>query len=241
MAFYQEYKRHSRRIKMKVLAWHFCKVSEGEPILRNGEPAKRVGKTEHYLDEVVMCRFGLHASKNIMDALNDAPGCYLRRVECSGEMVMGDNKLVCSHRKILAEANMEQLLHEFACRCAERALEVTGIMDARCFAAINAKRAWLRGEINHEQLATARAAAWAAARNAAWDAACAAARNAAWDAAFYAARAAARAAALAAARAAALDAARAAARAAAAAWDAGLQWQAEELEKMFWKIANKEN
>ena len=66
------------------------------------------------------------------------------------------------------------ILHEFACRCAEQALLITN-PDPRSVAAIAAKRAWLKGEINDTQLDAAEDAAWAAA----WDAA----RAAAWDAA----------------------------------------------------------
>jgi len=201
-----------------------------------------------------MCESGLHASENILDALRYAPGHYLRRVECYGEIVLGDDKLVCRHRKVLAEANMEQLLHEFACRCAERALRASNVTDTRCLSAIEAKRAWLRGDIGRRELAAARNAALAAARNAAL----AAARNATLDAARYAtldaALDAAWYAALDAARNAALDAAWYAAWAAAwdtawdtaldtawdTAWDTERQWQAEELERMFWEIAKGE-
>lgn len=72
------------------------------------------------------------------------------------------------------------ILHEFACRCADRAIARIGKPDSRSVAAIEAKRKWLRGEISDDEL------------DAAWDAALAAAK--------YAARAAARAAAMAAAR-----------------------------------------
>ena len=129
-------------------------------------------------------------------------------------------------------------LHEFACVCAERALSRVKNPDPRSVAAIEAKRAWLKGEISDAELAAARAAAWdaenaaawAAASDAAWDAvrdaawaaAMAAARDAGWDAASDAARAAA--------RAAASDAASAAARDAAS--DAERAWQVEELKKL---------
>ena len=63
------------------------------------------------------------------------------------------------------------ILHEFACRCAERALELVPNPDPRSVEAIEAKRQWLRGEITGDELA----AAWAAALDAAWDAAWAAA------------------------------------------------------------------
>ena len=104
-----------------------------------------------------------------------------------------------------------ELLHEFACRCAELALRLIENPDPRSVAAIEAKRSWLRSEIADSELdaardaaraaawdaaeaaaeAAARAAAEAAARDAAWAAARAAARDAAWDAAGDAAEAAA--------------------------------------------------
>jgi hypothetical protein len=80
------------------------------------------------------------------------------------------------------------ILHEFACRCAERVLKKAKVTDERSWNAIKTKRAWLKGEATDEELRAARAAAWDAA---AWDAAAAAAA-AAWDAAWDAAAAAAR-------------------------------------------------
>ena len=71
------------------------------------------------------------------------------------------------------------MLHEFACRCAERALARVDNPDPRSVAAIAAKRAWLRGEITNDELG----AAWDAAR-----AAASAARDAASAAAWAAAR-----------------------------------------------------
>ena len=62
------------------------------------------------------------------------------------------------------------ILHEFACRCAERALAMVDNPDPRSVTAIEAKRAWLRGEITDNELAAASAAARAAAWDAAWDA-----------------------------------------------------------------------
>jgi hypothetical protein len=105
--------------------------------------------------------------------------------------------------------------------------------DERSWAAVEAKRRWLAGEISDDELAAARAAAWDAAKDAAWDAASAAAwdaasaaawdaaKDAAWDAAWDAAKDAAKAA---------KDAAKAAAKAAAwaAAWDKYNRW----LEQM---------
>lgn len=97
-------------------------------------------------------------------------------------------------------------LHEFACRCAERALSRIDKPDERSVAAIEARRKWMRGEISDDEM----------------DAACAAARDAAWYAAWYAACAAVRDVPCAEAWYAAWD----------AAWDAEREWQIAELMKM---------
>ena len=107
--------------------------------------------------------------------------------------------------------------------------------DDRPRKAIEAARAYARGEITKEQLAAADAAARAAARAAAW-AAGAAARAAAWAAADASARAAARAAVWAAGAAAraAWAAADASARAAAwaAVWAAERAWQQQRIDEV---------
>ena len=84
------------------------------------------------------------------------------------------------------------ILHEFACRCAERALARIDNPDARSVAAIEAKRKWLRGEISDDEMTAAMDAAMDAARYAARGAAWYAARDAAWAAVRAAARAAAK-------------------------------------------------
>lgn len=92
----------------------------------------------------------------------------------------------------------DPILHEFACRIAEAVLmrerRAGREPDLRNWAAIGAKRKWLRGEIDGKELYAAREAAQDAAREAAQDAAWAAwyaamndARYAAWHAAQYAA------------------------------------------------------
>jgi hypothetical protein len=82
------------------------------------------------------------------------------------------------------------ILHEFACRCAERALARIESPDPCLAALIAAKRRWLRGEATGKELRAARAAAWDAARDAAWYAAEGAALSAALSAARFAALAA---------------------------------------------------
>ena len=75
----------------------------------------------------------------------------------------------------------EPILHEFACRCAERALAKSANPDPRSVAAIEAKRAWLRGEITDDELRDARVAAWVAAWVDALEAARKTAREDAWE------------------------------------------------------------
>jgi len=104
------------------------------------------------------------------------------------------------------------VLHEFACRIAEAALSQESMAgrepDPRSWAAIDAKRKWLRGEIGDKELhaaweaardvvreavqevawTTARDIAWNAAWKNAWDAARGTAFSVAWNSAWNAAR-----------------------------------------------------
>jgi hypothetical protein len=66
------------------------------------------------------------------------------------------------------------ILHEFACRCAERALALVPDPDPRSIEGLAAKRRWLAGEATDAELD----AAWHAAWHAAWDDAMAAAQDA---------------------------------------------------------------
>lgn len=211
----------------EMLGWHWT-----NGILRSGEPLV-VGKTYRHDGELVLCPTradlkrgagGYHMSKVILDALRYAFGSSVSRVRGSGEIIEGTDKLVARERTVLWAVDAESILHEYACRCAEDALALLDDPDPRSIRAIEAKRAWLRGEATDNELRAARAAArdagaerdaaWAAA----WDAAWSAARDAAWDAAWSAARAATWAAAWAAAWDAERDSERDAAWA--AAWDA---------------------
>ena len=120
-------------------------------------------------DSPTLCESGMHASIRPIDALKYAPGPIICRVEVSGDVIRGDDKLVGRHRKVLAMADATRTLHEFAVAQARSALELTGEKDERCFAALEAKILWLDGKITDDDLARARAAAWGTARDAAWD------------------------------------------------------------------------
>lgn len=112
------------------------------------------------------------------------------------DLIPDDDKIyVCS--KILPD----NLLHTFACDCAERALqqerEHGREPDIRSWEAIRIKRLWINGKTSYEELSTARKAAWSAAwseaagsaaraaegaAGAAWIVAAEAAWSAAWSA-----------------------------------------------------------
>ena len=148
-----------------TLAWHFV----GDT-LRYGEPIPADGKLLHHTGSVVICRSGLHASKLLIDALTFAPGNIICRDECDEVVDEQHDKLVCRKRTILWRIDGEELLREFARKCA---LDVIHLWDAP--------------QIVIDFLQTGdpklQAAARAAAEAAAWDAAWAAAGDAAWAAA----------------------------------------------------------
>ena len=129
-----------------------------------------------------LCKKGLHASVKPLDALNYAPGSVVCRVECSGEVIRGDGKLVCSRRKVLWAKDASRVLHEFAIWCAERALEKVENPDPRSLEALKVKKLWLDGKVTNEELEAAREAARNAARDAAREAADEAADEAIRDA-----------------------------------------------------------
>lgn len=134
------------------------------------------------------------------------------------EEVDADDKLCTVLRPEFID---ELILHEFACRCAERALSYIDNPDPRSVNAIKTKRAWLKGEISDAELYVARDAAqsvawevsWEAAQSAAWDATQLVAQDAAWDVAWDATRFV----------------------SCKIGWDKERQWQIDELMKMLQK------
>ena len=82
---------------------------------------------------------------------------------CDGDIPGQDCEWVLLRPEIIPEPE----LHELACKFAEHALlderKSGREPDLRSWAAIEAKRKWLRKQITDEQLAAVRAAAWAAA------------------------------------------------------------------------------
>jgi len=132
-----------------VLAWHFLKTD-----CRTGEEGILVspGSVLHVDLPIELYKRGLHGSRQAIDALGYAFGPVVERVELYGTIIEGDDCLVATDRKCLWLADAAEVLHEFACQCAEDALRVAGVEDARCWSAIATKRAWLRGEVDDAEL-----------------------------------------------------------------------------------------
>jgi hypothetical protein len=163
-----------------MLGWHF--LADDRRMQYGDRSLVEVGKTYKVVGQLKRCENGMHGSKRIIDALQYAPGSICCKVELVGEIIEDTDKVVARARRVIAMVDASGVLHEFACLCAEKALKlIKGPIDPRLPAAIMAKRAWLSGKISTKELAAARDAAWAAARDAA--------RDAAWAAAMAAARA----------------------------------------------------
>ena len=162
-------------------AWHFIRRDEnGIDRLRDGTEAPKDGEWLEVTGPLKMCERGLHFSRDPYDALQYAPGEILCLIEIGGTIIDGNDKGVCSRRKIIARKDATEGLLFFA---RMRALSVIHsypgepedcVLD---WLATGDSAAWSAAE----------SAAESAARLAAWSAARSAAESAAWSAAWSAA------------------------------------------------------
>ena len=185
---------------VSVTAWHFLR---NDYRLSHDGRLVGAGDTVRVKGPPCLCVHGLHGSRRIIDAIRYAPGPILCRVTISGEIETSKDKLCGTCRSIQWTLDATDVLHRFACWCAEGALTAAEVLDQRCWDAIREKIRWLDGESTAQELAAAKtraaaaasAATWAAAAAATWAAASAAASAADADAVaaarFVAARAAA--------------------------------------------------
>lgn len=152
----------------EVYGWHFVHASGrlaryvDDASGYDGELVE-AGKTYRAKGEIAVCRNGLHACESAIDALDYAPGPIVCRVKLGGKVARDTDKLAARKRTVIAMADATAVLHEFAVWCAERALERERAAgrepDPRSWAALDAKRRWLRGEISDEDLARIASAA----------------------------------------------------------------------------------
>ena len=190
---------------MRDLMFHFL-PADGRLAYDDGREVV-VGETLTVDCEPALCQRGLHASRDIVDAMWFCRGPVLTVVVLGGRVIHGDDKSVGTSRTCLWKCDVSATLRHFACDCAERALSLVKNPDPRSIEAIRVARLYADGKATAGDLAIARAAAWDAARAAAWDA---------WDAAVAAA----------------VVAARAAAR---AAWDADAVYAAVRQSEREWQ------
>ena len=124
----------------------------------------------------VLCRSGWHAmyERDVLSHLPARAGAKLWRVEVSGEIVEGDDKIAAESMRLLycLGETTDSNLRLFACDVAEDALSLVESPDPRSLAAIEVARRYAVGAATRGELAAARAAA----RAAAWAAELAAAR-----------------------------------------------------------------
>ena len=158
-----------------LLVWHFLRQNWETD---SGSIKTKVGETYHVEPPIEICSHGLHGSRKVLDAIVYSYGPILTLCEVWGEFDEQSDKVVAEFRRPLWGKDISPELNEWACCNAEVALLVAEVDDPRSWAAIEAKRAWLRGEISDEELGAARDAARAAARDAARVAVRAAARDA---------------------------------------------------------------
>src|SRR5690606_21058006 len=116
----------SNMAKQVYVGWHF--LDEDRRLrwpLRDGEepPVVEPGQTLRVGGTPVPCEWGLHASKQALDALRYAPGPIVCRVRLAGEVVEGDDKAASTERTVLWMADATRTLHEFGLWCAEQALQ----------------------------------------------------------------------------------------------------------------------
>lgn len=144
-----------------MLAWHFIKKNKR---MGYGDNRKvKAGKTYKLkTGDPELCENGMHGSKRLIDALRYAPGCILCRVNITGNIIKGDNKIVGRERMVLWMVDATNILHEFACLCTEDALSLMDSPDKRSRNALAVKRKWLGVRATDDELIATTAAACAA-------------------------------------------------------------------------------
>jgi len=158
---------------VSALAFHFVRLVNGVPTLRDGRPMPPVGEWLEEPGPIEICKRGLHASVRAIDALDylqwdNAAVCV---VELDGIIETPDHtdKIVGSRRRVLGWSPCDDLLRLFARECA---LSVASHWDMPA----NVREYLETG--NEDLRAAAWAAFWARAEAAAWAAFWARAMNA---------------------------------------------------------------
>ena len=105
-----------------MMGYHFTADT-----LRDGRPIPPIGEWLVHDGPLVVCKFGLHTSKHVFDALRWAPGPRLHRVQLLGELQPhGEpiDKYVGRRRRIIASLDATELLRGYARWCALRVIDL---------------------------------------------------------------------------------------------------------------------
>ena len=86
-----------------------------------------IGKKHSLRGNIVICKHALHASREPFDALRYAPGSFLYKVRCWGDVVEHNDKLGARHREYVAMRDATAMLWQSA---REQALSVINLWDA---------------------------------------------------------------------------------------------------------------
>ena len=106
--------------------WWF---SENSKKLGHGDNREvKIGMTHKIMGEPVLCKYGLHASTRIIDALEYAYGEIIWKVKLGGNIVHDTDKSVATERTYIAGGiDISETLRRFARLCA---LDVIHLWDA---------------------------------------------------------------------------------------------------------------
>lgn len=111
--------------EQQTLAWHFVN-SDKKMRYDRSEVIIKAGKTYSISDDHApkLCKYGMHGSVRAIDALQYSPGPMVCRVEISGDVIFGDDKLVGRNRKVLWIADASKALSDFARWCALQVIDL---------------------------------------------------------------------------------------------------------------------
>lgn len=139
-----------------ILAWHFLKANMTTTSGHDTKPWK-VGQKRSVHGPLIICKHGFHSSPTPGDAGPYAPGSMLCLVEISQPADTQPDKYVSRTRKLLQAVDVSALQREIVCDLADELMaqeEAAGLtVPQACKDSVAAGRAYLRGEINDEELA----------------------------------------------------------------------------------------
>jgi hypothetical protein len=144
-----------------VKGWHFLpydrRTANGHGVAIS---AGVIVALKPYERRIQLCEWGFHSSRLALDAVGYAPGSIVERVRSWGAVQQGYDKLVAEVRECLWIADAEQALHEYGFWVVARfAQELARMPYSRAYAdyeeqvraVTEAKRALLKGEIDHNE------------------------------------------------------------------------------------------